>query len=103
MFIPPASRPIPTGSGLPPPVGVLERILGAVSILTMLSTIPQVLAVWTEPGASGVSLVSWVAYLVGACLWFIHGLQKRDKSIYLACVGWILLDAGVVVGVLLHR
>ena len=93
MFIPPAA----------PRVGALERILGAVSILTMLSTIPQILAVWTGPGPSGVSLVSWASYLVAACLWFVHGIQKRDKSIYLACVGWIILDGGVVLGIVLHR
>jgi uncharacterized protein with PQ loop repeat len=103
MFIPPASRPISTDVKPVPPVGALERILGGVSILTMLSTVPQILDVWTGPGASGVSLVSWVSYLVAACLWLIHGLQKRDKSIYLACVGWIVLDAGVVLGIVIHR
>lgn len=103
MFIPPASCSTSIDVKPAPPVGVLERILGVVSILTMLSTVPQILDVWTGPGASGVSLVSWVSYLVAACLWFIHGFQKRDKSIYLACVGWIILDAGVVLGIIIHR
>jgi hypothetical protein len=35
-------------------------------------------------------------------MWFIYGLQKRDKTIYLACVGWIFLDAAVVAGVIVH-
>jgi hypothetical protein len=35
-------------------------------------------------------------------MWFIYGLQKRDKTIYLACVGWIFLDAAVVAGVVVH-
>jgi hypothetical protein len=42
-------------------------------------------------------------YLVAACLWFVYGIQKRDKAIYLACVGWVLLDAAIVVGVIVHR
>jgi hypothetical protein len=25
-------------------------------------------------------------------------LQKRDKNIYLPCIGWILLDGAVIVG-----
>ena len=48
------------------------------------------------------SLVSWVSYLVAACLWFVYGFQKRDKTIYLACVGWIVLDTAIVAGVIMH-
>jgi len=69
----------------------------------MLLTVPQVVAVWTSPAPNGVSLVSWTSYLFAACLWLIYGIQKRDKTIYLACIGWILLDAAVVVGVLVRR
>jgi uncharacterized protein with PQ loop repeat len=82
---------------------VLEKVLGVASVLTMLATIPQVVNVWTTRGSTGVSLISWVAYLAAACLWFVHGLRKRDPSIYVACVGWIGLDAAIVIGILVHQ
>ena len=47
--------------------------------------------------------MSWLAYLFSACLWFFYGLQKRDKTIYLACIGWILLDTAIVIGVFIYR
>ena len=81
----------------------LEKILPAVSVVTMLMTLPQVLTIWVAHEVIGVSLLSWGTYLIGACLWFVHGLQKRDKAIYVACVGWILLDAAVVIGVVIYR
>ncbi len=90
----------PPGS---PPVGGLEKVLRGLSVFTMLMTVPQVLTIWVERNASGVSLVSWISYLVSACLWFVYGLQKRDKTIYLACVGWVLLDAAIVIGVIIQR
>ena len=68
----------------------------------MLMTLPQVLTIWVGRNAGGVSLISWAAYLVGACLWFVYGLRKRDETIYLACIGWILLDAAVVIGVIVY-
>ena len=86
----------------PPPVGALEKILRGLSVFTMLMTVPQVLTIWVGGDAGGVSLVSWVSYLISACLWFVYGLQKRDKTIYLACVGWVLLDAAIVIGVIVH-
>ena len=87
---------------VPAPATGLEKILRALSVVTMVMTVPQVLAVWTSPSASGVSLVSWAAYLVSACLWLVYGLQKRDKTIYLACIGWIALDAAIVAGVIVR-
>lgn len=90
-------RPPPTA-----PVSRLERLLPLLSVVTMLMTVPQVLAIWLQHNAGGVSLLSWGTYLVGACLWFVHGLQKGDRTIYLACVGWIVLDAAVVVGAVLY-
>ena len=78
----------------------LEKSLRVLSVVTMLMTVPQVLAVWSSTEAVGVPPLSWGAYLFSACLWFIYGVQKRDKTIYLACIGWIVLDAAIVVGAL---
>ena len=85
-----------------PPVTGLEKILRSLSVITMLMTIPQVYTVWLGDGPSGVSLVSWVSYLVSAVLWFVYGLRKNDKTIYLACIGWVALDAAIVAGVVVR-
>ena len=84
-------------------VSGLEKVLRGLSVFTMLMTVPQVLTIWVSRDAGGVSLVSWLSYLLAACLWFVYGVQKRDKTIYLACVGWVVRDAAIVVGVLVHR
>ncbi|KAI3599117.1 hypothetical protein D8I24_5475 (plasmid) [Cupriavidus necator H850] len=83
-------------------VSGLERVLRALSIVTLLMTVPQVIIVWSAPSVEGVSLLSWLSYLLSACLWLVYGLRKHDKTIYLACVGWILLDAAIVIGVLVR-
>ena len=80
----------------------LERTLRVLSVVTMLMTVPQVLIIWVSHNASGVSLASWSAYLASACLWFVYGIRKKDKTIYLACVGWIALDAAIVAGILMQ-
>ena|SRR6266850_1528811 len=80
----------------------LRRILGAMSIFTMLMTVPQVLTIWVGHQAAGVSIVSWSAYLLSAVLWFWYGVQKRDKNIYLPCVGWAGLDGAVIAGAFIY-
>jgi len=81
---------------------VFARVLGGMSVFTMLMTVPQVLTIWIRHQAAGVSVLSWGAYLLSAVLWFAYGLQKKDKNIYWPCVGWIGLDVAVIVGVQLY-
>jgi uncharacterized protein with PQ loop repeat len=88
------------GSPSPSGKGWLEKVLPGLSIFTMAMTVPQVWSVWVQGRTAGVSLLSWGAYLVSALLWFFYGLGKRDRTIWVACIGWIVLDAAVVVGVL---
>ena len=57
---------------------------------------------WVKHDVAGVSLLSWLAYLLSAVLWFVYGWQRRDKTIYLACIGWVLLDAAIVAGVIVY-
>lgn len=83
--------------------GPLDRVLNVASALTLIMTVPQVLAIWRSHSAGSVSLLSWASYLAAACLWLVHGIQRKDKSIYIPCVFWIALDAAVVLGTLLYR
>ena len=99
VLLPPPEGPAVAG---PAKASFLERTMRVLSVFTLLMTVPQVLAIWVRRDAHNVSLLSWGAYLLSACLWFVYGLQKHDKTIYLACIGWILLDAAIVVGVVIY-
>jgi uncharacterized protein with PQ loop repeat len=80
----------------------LHRLLGGMSVFTMLMTVPQVWTIWVNHQAAGVSIPSWGAYLVSAVLWFWYGLRKRDLNLYLPCVGWVSLDLAIIVGALMY-
>ena len=80
----------------------LTALMWGLSIFTMMMTVPQILTIWRDQQAGGVSVLSWGAYLAAALVWLWYGLQKRDRNIYLPCVGWIVLDGAVVVGALIY-
>ena len=86
----------------PQPDTTLRRLLGGMSIFTLLMTVPQIWTIWASHQAAGVSVVSWSAYLLSAVLWFWYGLQQGDKNIYLPCVGWVALDSAVIAGALIY-
>jgi uncharacterized protein with PQ loop repeat len=80
----------------------LRRLLGSMSVFTMLMTVPQVWTIWVNHQAAGVSVLSWSAYLFSAVLWFWYGLRQRDINLYLPCVGWVGLDIAVIAGALVY-
>jgi uncharacterized protein with PQ loop repeat len=65
-------------------------------------TVPQILAIWLSRQAAGVSVLSWSAYWLSALVWFFYGLQKRDRNIYLPCIGWLVLDGAVIAGAVIY-
>jgi len=80
----------------------LRGLLGAMSVVTMIMTVPQVWTIWVGQQAAGVSILSWSAYLVSALLWLWFGIRRRDKNIYLPCLGWIALDGAVIAGAVVY-
>ena len=81
---------------------MLRRLMAAMSVFTLAMTVPQVLTIWIHQQAAGVSILTWSAYLASAALWFWYGLRKRDRSIYLPCIGWLLMDGAVVAGAVIY-
>jgi uncharacterized protein with PQ loop repeat len=80
----------------------LKSALWGLSIFTMVMTVPQVLTVWLRHEAAGVSPLSWGAYLLSALVWLFYGVRRRDPNIYVPCIGWIVLDAAVVIGAVIY-
>ena len=82
--------------------GAMRRLLGSLSVFTMLMTIPQVLTIWVGHQAAGVSILSWSAYFASALLWLWFGIRQHDRNIYLPCLGWIALDGAVIAGAVVY-
>jgi hypothetical protein len=63
--------------------------------------VPQVWTIWVNGNAKGGPCCRGARTSCPPAFGFFYGLQKGDKTIYLACVGWVVLD-GVVAGALLR-
>ena len=72
-----APVPTPAVDAIPRPL--LRRLLGDMSIFTLLMTIPQVLTIWLGRQAAGVSVWSWGAYLLSALLWFFMDCRNVTR------------------------
>jgi uncharacterized protein with PQ loop repeat len=86
-----------------PPQTPLEKFLRFATVGTMLMTAPQVWTIWAAGNVSGVSLVSWAAYLVSSIAWLAYGIKKQDALICFANAGWIGMDLAIIAGIMVRQ
>ena len=80
----------------------LDRAIYVVAILFPLMAIPQVLKIWVERNATGVSLVTWSAFLVLQSFWFAYGIVHKEKPIIISSSLWVIIEVLIVFGAVLY-
>ena len=83
-------------------VSLMDKLIYLVAIAGPLITIPQVLKIWIEQNPSGVSVLSWGGYFIGAFFWVTYGFIHKEKPIILANLLWIIFTSLIVVGVFVY-
>jgi len=82
---------------------VTDTLIYLGGIFGPIATIPQLFEIWAKQDASGVSLISWTAYLVGAMFWLFYGLVHRAKPIVFTYGIWVILDIFIIIGIVLYK
>ncbi|KKR09139.1 MAG: MtN3 and saliva related transmembrane protein [Parcubacteria group bacterium GW2011_GWC1_39_29] len=81
---------------------IADNLIYLGGILGPIVTIPQLIEIWLNKNASGVSVISWIAYLVGAMFWLFYGLVHREKPIIFTYGVWIVIDILIVIGTIIY-
>jgi hypothetical protein len=79
-----------------------DRIILLAAIAYPLSTIPQILTVYSGR-TDGISIVSWLGYSGFALLFLIYGLHHKIPPMIVGNFLWLSVDTAVVIGVLAQR
>jgi len=61
-------------------------------------TMPQVYSIWVQ-GSKGVSVISWIAYLVASLIWLVYGVKHKDRPIIIVEAIWVVLEVLIVAGI----
>lgn len=83
-------------------VKFIDKSIYVVGILAVAANIPQLWTVWIEKNFSGVSVVSWAGFLIGSVFWFWYGLLHKEIPIVVINGFLILVQTGVVLGLLVR-
>ena len=81
---------------------LMDKAIYVVGIFGPIMTIPQIYKIWFQQNASGVSAISWSAYLLASVFWLMYGIMHKEKPIIFTYSIWILLDIFVVIGAIIY-
>ncbi|MBT5022229.1 hypothetical protein HOK51_01350 [Candidatus Woesearchaeota archaeon] len=80
----------------------MDKAVYATGIIGPIMTFPQLVKIWIHQNASGISVISWITYLLTAVVWLIYGIIHKEKPIILTYSIWIILDMFIVIGILIY-
>ena len=81
---------------------IIDKIILFVAIIGPLITLPQVLKIWVEQDASGVSALSWSGYSLSSVLWFTYGILHKEKPLIIAGGAGFVVNIAVLVGAVFY-
>ena len=76
-------------------IGV-ELIGFAAAFLTTIAFIPQVIQVWRSKSVEGLSLTTYIIFIIGVFLWFLYGLSIGSLSMIIANFITVLLASVII-------
>jgi uncharacterized protein with PQ loop repeat len=81
---------------------LIDKSIYFIAVASPLMTLPQLIKIWTEQTAAGVSIITWFAYLISAMFWLTYGIAHKEKPIIITNTLWIILDIAVIIGTLIY-
>jgi uncharacterized protein with PQ loop repeat len=79
-----------------------NKLVYLVGIAGPLASIPQIIQIWFNQTAAGVSITSWTIYMAFAFVWLGYGVVHKYKPIILTNTLWIIFEAIIILGALLY-
>ncbi|HLD06164.1 MAG TPA: PQ-loop domain-containing transporter [Candidatus Nanoarchaeia archaeon] len=85
-----------------PAIRLLDKALLWIAVIGPLMALPQVVKVYAEQNAAGLSLFSWTLFAVLNIPWIFYGIVHRERPILIAYCLWLLVNTAVVVGIVVY-
>lgn len=81
---------------------LMDKLIYVVGIIGPIMTIPQILKIWVDKNAAGISIITWLTYAIISVFWLLYGIMHKEKPIIFASFLLFIFDAFVVVGALTY-
>lgn len=81
---------------------LIDKSIYVIGIVSVAANLPQLWDIWITKNTSGVSIISWTGFFIGSLFWFGYGVLHKEKPIMVINGFLILVQAGIVLGLLMY-
>lgn len=81
---------------------MLDRLVLLVGIFSPLMTVPQLMKIFIEQDASGVSALSWGSYAVCDIPFVMYGIAHKEPPLIATYTIWLVMNAAVAFGAVIY-
>lgn len=88
---------------IPTKTTIIDTLVNVAAVIHPLSALPQVYTIYASQNVTGVSLWTWLGFMIIGFIFLAYGISHRLKPIIVTQVLWFIVDAMVIIGVLLYQ
>ena len=81
----------------------VDRLMSLAAVAHPLMGTPQVYAIYSTHNVTGISLLTWIGFMVLGLIFLLYALIHNIKPLITTQVLWFIVDFLVVFGVILYR
>jgi uncharacterized protein with PQ loop repeat len=81
----------------------IDELMTVASLIHPLTGIPQVVSIYTTHDVSGVSLWTWLGFMLLGLIFLLYAISHKLRPLIINQILWFVVDFLVVIGVILFR
>lgn len=80
----------------------LEHAMLVIAIIEPLSSVPQIIKIYTSKDAHSLSLLSCILYMATSILWLVYAIRLKNLPLIASSAMWSASEAILIIGILLY-
>jgi uncharacterized protein with PQ loop repeat len=80
----------------------IEKLAYVAGIASPIATLPQLFQIWISQNASGISLITWVSYLLIVTIMTLYGIIHKEKPLIIMYSSLVIIDLLIIVGIIIY-
>ncbi len=81
---------------------LIDRAVYFAAITEPALVVPQIIRIFSDQDASGVSLGTWVGFEVMTMIWVLYSIEHRQKMVFISSTLFMVVQGLVIIGGLMH-
>jgi uncharacterized protein with PQ loop repeat len=81
---------------------IVDHLIYACVFIGPVMNIPQLYEIWSSKDAEGVSLATWLSFLLFSAVWFVYGFLHKEKPVIIMNSILVVLQSIIVSGIIIY-